>query len=82
MEKHRTSPEYTKQLSNGILLYINHIGNDSNGNKCFLITDTSDKNRSFVITADGSPFKGEVLTKDQQLLIPQIRTAIEEIIKS
>lgn len=82
MSKNRNTPEYTKQLANGTLLYINQIGNDKYGNKCFLITDSSHKFRSFVITADGSPFDGEILTKDQERVIPEIKSTLEQIINS
>ena len=79
MSKNRNIPEYTKELSNGTLLYINQIGDDMYGNKCFLITDTSGKYGSFVLTADGSPLEGESFTKPQQQVLRQIKKFIEEI---
>jgi hypothetical protein len=82
MPKNRNKPEYTKKLLNGTVLYINQIGDDKYGNKCFLITDTTGIYDSFVITADGRPLKGEILTGAQERILPLIKTTLEEIISN
>lgn len=79
MPNKRDMPEYTMKLSNGTILYINQIGDDIYGNNCFLITDTSGKYGSFVLTADCAPLQGETLTKPQQQILSQIKKMIDEI---
>lgn len=75
----RDIPEYKKKLVNGTLLYINQIGDDRSGKKCFLVSDKDRKYESFVITADCLPLNGEVLEKEQQWIVLQIKHFIKEI---
>ena len=78
----RNLPEYTTQLTDGIVIYINQLGSYINEKKRFLVTDTTGKYGSFVITADGTPLEGESLTAAQTKVVQQIKNIIQEISSS
>jgi hypothetical protein len=81
MPKQRIKPEYTVELSRGVAVYINQLG-DIDGEKCFLITDVAGKSNSFVITGDALPLDGEKLTAKQKIIAQQLKKTIAEMINS